>query len=194
MTTSDRGDRMTDVRLWDAGTGVPASPVMSVPGRSPLVPAIFKPDGDAPSRFCPATTRSVSMTSPTARPLGVVGTLRNECVAPWPSGPTARSLVAVQLPGIVHKWPIPEPSVGTVGDLVRHVQLRTDCELDSRKLPVVRSLPISGDSFSPSPNGASFMPETTDEAVWHETNARDAEAAGDSFGFAAPRPSHRRPA
>ena len=110
-----------------------------------------------------------------------MGMLRNECFA-MAFRPDGRSLVTVQLPGIVQKWPIPEPSLGTVADLVRHVQLQTDAELDSGRSPVGltsdkrRQLRASADV-------ASLTPETTDESVWHEANARDAEAAGDSFAL-----------
>ena len=78
MTTSNRGD-MTDARLWDAGTGVPASSVMSLPGRS-RIPAIFKPDGSAIAVLSGDHTIRLYDVS-TARPLGVVGMLRNECFA-----------------------------------------------------------------------------------------------------------------
>ncbi len=176
LITSERTD-VTAVQLWDASTLVPASPVMTHPGRS-RIPAIFNPDG---SGFAvPSGDHTIRLWEvSTARPLGVVGTLRNECFA-MAFRPDGQSLVAVELPGIVHKWPVPQPSVVTVADLVRHVQLRTDRELDSGRSPVAltsdkrRQLRAKADD-------ASFMPETTDLAVWHEANARDAEAAGDNF-------------
>ncbi len=178
MTTSNRGE-MTDARLWDAGTGVPASSVMSLPGRS-RVPPIFKPDGSAIAVLSGDHTIRLYDVS-TARPLGVVGTLRNECFA-MEFRPDGRSLVTVELPGIVHKWPIPEPCLGTVADLVRHVQLRADRELDSGKSPVA----LTSDKrcqLRASALVASLMPETTDASIWHESNARDAEAAGDAFAL-----------
>ncbi len=178
MTTSNRGD-VTDARLWDSGKGVPASSVISVPGRS-RVPAIFNPDGSAIAVLSGDHTIRLYDVS-TARPLGVVGTLRNECFA-MAFRPDGRSLVTVELPGIVHKWPIPEPCLGTVADLVRRVQLRADRELDSGKAAVA----LTSDKrrqLRATALVASLMPETTDASVWHESNARDAEAAGDSFAL-----------
>jgi eukaryotic-like serine/threonine-protein kinase len=178
LTTSHRGD-MTDARLWDARTGAAASPVMTYPDRS-QIPAIFKPDGSAFA--APSADHTIRLWDvATAKPLGVVGTLRNECFA-LAFRPDGRSLVAVELPGIVHKWPIPEPSVRTIADLVQHVQLRTDRELDPGKSPVALS-PERRRQLRAEGGDAPLMPETTDEAAWHEAIARDAEAAGDSFGL-----------
>ena len=178
LTTSYRGD-MKDGRLWDARTGAAASPVMSYPDRS-QIPAIFKPDGSAFAvPYADHTIRLWDVA--TGKTLGVVGTLRNECFA-LAFRPDGRSLVAVELPGIVHTWPVPEPALGTVEDVVRRVQLQTDRELDSSKEPVALS-PEKRRQLHAEAGDEPLMPEATDEASWHEMNARDAEAAGDSFGL-----------
>ena len=180
LTTSDRGD-MTDARLWDARTGVPASPVMSL-SRS------FADSGDLQARRQRLRGSVRRPHDPSLgrrhRPgrSGVVGTLRNECFA-MAFRPDGRSLVAVELPGIVHTWPMPEPC--------RRARSRTwsgtfSCGPTASSTPARNPLPSrprSGDSSAPRPATRRSMPEATDEASWHEANARDAEAAGDGFAL-----------
>ncbi len=70
---------------------------------------------------------------------------------------------------------------GSVEYVDQRVQVRTDLELDPRE----RSSPSrrrTGGEFAGNLHEASSPADTTDDALWHEACARDAEAIGDSFG------------
>jgi hypothetical protein len=178
LTSCELGNR-SEARLWDAHTGAPASPAMTRPSHSGLAPA-FRPDGSAFAvAYADGTVRLWDVA--TARPLGPVGAVRNECLA-LAFRPDGRSIVAVEWPGIVHAWPVPEPAAGPVEDVVRHVRLRTDRRIDPGRSLVAlspeewRRLRAEGGE---SPGGSA----EADDWDWHETMARDAEAGRDGYGL-----------
>jgi WD40 repeat protein/serine/threonine protein kinase/tetratricopeptide (TPR) repeat protein len=165
-------------RLWDARTGEPVSQVMSYP-RQTWIPAALSPDGAAFA--IGREDGAVSLWDvATARPIGVSAALRDECQA-LTFRRDGRTLLAVDYHGNVRAWPVPRPVDGTVEGLIRRVQVRTDMEIDQGKEVTILA-PKDSERLRAEDGDAPLLPEATDEQAWHETNARDAEALGDSFG------------
>jgi WD40 repeat protein/tetratricopeptide (TPR) repeat protein len=177
LSNGGRAD-LGSARLWDARTGAPASPALTHPSAS-LIPAAFTPDGTAFAvGFADGSVRLWDVA--TARPLGAAGALRQQgwVVAFRSDG---RSLLAVDVGGNVRNWPVPRPAAGPIDRLIRQVRVRTGRELDSGKA-VSALAPEEWERLRAEVGDAPLMPEATDEPGWHEANARDAEALGDSFG------------
>jgi WD40 repeat protein/tetratricopeptide (TPR) repeat protein len=165
-------------RLWDARTGEPASPVLTHPSAS-MIPAAFTPDGTAlVIGYADGAVRLWDVA--TARPLGAAGALRHESwtVAFAPDG---RSVLAVDVRGDLRTWPVPRPAPGPIDRLRRQVRVWTGRELDSGHSAALLA-PGDWERLRAEVGDAPSMPDATDELDWHEANARDAEAAGDSFG------------
>jgi WD40 repeat protein/tetratricopeptide (TPR) repeat protein len=179
ILTWSRNGTGNDARLWDARTGKPTSPPLTHRGDLDKTPPVFNPDGT--SFACGYNDGSVRIWDVAlARPIGVVRGLRNECRA-LAFRPGGRSLVAVDDRGEVRSWPVPEPAAGPIEGLVRRVQLLTNLEFDSGKTPAPLK-PEAWQRLRAEVGDAPPMSGATDETGWHETNARDSEALGDSFG------------
>ncbi len=178
ILTNHRAGEDGALRLWDARTGEPVSPVISCP-RQPWIPPVFSPDGRTfAAVFGAKSVRLWDVAS--ARPIGPIMMLRHQCGA-LAFRPDGRTLLAVDARGNVRSFSVPRPAAGTVEDLTRRVQVRTDMEIDKVKDTAILS-PNDWERLRADGGDAPLSVEPSDEQDLHETNARDAEALADGFG------------
>jgi WD40 repeat protein/tetratricopeptide (TPR) repeat protein len=178
ILTNGGSGGLGQARIWAARTGAPASSVLIHPSESEI-PSAFTPDGTAFAiGYRDGSVRLWDVA--TGRPIGASVTLRHEIRA-LAFRPDGRSLLAVDVRGNVRTWPAPRPAAGPTDRLIRWIRVRTGRELDSGHSAALLA-PEDWERLRAEAGDAPLMPDATDEAGWHEANARDAEAMGDGFG------------
>jgi WD40 repeat protein len=199
-------DDAGSARLWDARSGEPASPVVRHAAAIPDWLA-FNPAGTTWARA--HGDGSVWLFDvATSRPIGAPRFVRNG-VTGFAFAPDGRSLLVADGRGNLLTWRVPQPAAGTTEALIRRVQLRTAMDLDSGGAATFLTrgnwdrlraeagdpmwnafalseemaqgeVPITAAPHAPATTESGFSAGATDDQAWHESNARDAEALGDS--------------
>ena len=147
--------------------------------RQPSIPPVFSPDGRTfAAVFGDKSVRLWDVA--TARPIGPIISLHHECGA-LAFRPDGQTLVTVDARGNVRSWPVPRPAVGTVENLIRRMQVRTNMKINKVKDTAVLT-PNDWEQLRAEVGDAPLSAEPDHEQDWHETNARDAEALADGFG------------
>ena len=166
-------------RLWDAGSGQPASAVLAHVSDIPKGALAFSRDGMYFATGCEDGSVYLRDTT-TARTIGPPLRLRGP-VRGLAFDVDGQTVMAVDEHGDVRAWPIPEPSEEPVGRLITRLPATIGLGLDSAREVSVLDPETWGRVALEHGLGGMANDFVDRETAWHEACARDAEALANSF-------------